>query len=199
MLGANGGQGGGAHTAIPVKPGEQVLIDGPDSIHIQACQLLRVIDSGNPSLTNASSLFPSRRVCPPPHKVQCRAHPIIGPQPLPFLVVLLASRHLVLLEDGQGVEGVLLPGLLLQLLEDGRQVGVILLGLGPLGLGQDLLLQAELGGAADAVDAVVVLLGVQAADGLEDRLVLLEDQVVGAVVEGNLCVRNGPKRGATSN
>ena len=90
----------------------------------------------------------------------------------------------MLLEDGQGVEGVLLLGLGEQLLEDGRQVQAVLLGLGPLGLGQNLLLQAELRGAADAVDAVVALLGREAVQGLEDRLVLLADEVVAAVVGG---------------
>ena len=88
----------------------------------------------------------------------------------------------MLLENGHGVEGVLLLELGLELLEDGRQVGHVLLGLGPLMLGQELVLQAELGRAADPVNAVVALLGRQPAERLEDRLVLLEDQVIGPVV-----------------
>jgi hypothetical protein len=80
----------------------------------------------------------------------------------------------VLLENGQGVQGVLLLGLGDQLLEDGRQVAHVLLGLGPLLLGQDLLLQAELRRAADAVDAVVALARRQAGERLEDRLVLFD-------------------------
>ena len=56
-----------------------------------------------------------------------------------------------------------------------------LLGLRPLRLGQELVGGAGLEGAAQAVDAVVGLLGREALQGLDDLLVLLDDQVVGPV------------------
>lgn len=85
----------------------------------------------------------------------------------------------MLLEDADGIELVALLLLGGDLLEDGAEVRDVLLGLGPFRLGQDLLLQAELGGAADAVDAVVLLLGGEAGEGLEDGLVVFGDEVVG--------------------
>lgn len=81
----------------------------------------------------------------------------------------------MVLDDLDVVEG----GTLLLLGDDlGDQrleVRLVLLGLGPLGLGKDLLLERELGGTAHAVDTVVRLLFVEAFEGLEDGLVLLGD------------------------
>jgi hypothetical protein len=57
-----------------------------------------------------------------------------------------------------------------------------LLGLRPLVLGQKLVRDGALEGAADAVDAIVGLLGRETLEGLDDVLVLLGDQVVGAVL-----------------
>ena len=51
-------------------------------------------------------------------------------------------------------------------------------GLGPVGLGQQLVLVAALDGAADAVDAVVALAGREALERLLDRVALLLDEVV---------------------
>lgn len=85
------------------------------------------------------------------------------------------------LVDGKGVEGLPLLVLGLDHLDEGRQVGGVLLGLGPLGLGQQLVGDAQLDGAADAEDAVVaVLLGHAGQGGLDGRA-LLGDQVVGSV------------------
>lgn len=53
-----------------------------------------------------------------------------------------------------------------------------LLGLGPLLLRQELVLVAELDGAANAEDAVVALLGRQALEGQSDGSVLLLVEVV---------------------
>lgn len=87
----------------------------------------------------------------------------------------------LVLDNSQGVESGLLGGLGLDLLDQGAEVGDVLLLGGPLVLGQELVGEGELGGAADAVDAVVRLLGGQAVEGGEDVLVLLGDEVVGAV------------------
>lgn len=62
------------------------------------------------------------------------------------------------LVDGQGVEGVLLLHLGLDELDDRHEVRCVFLGLGPLLLGQQLVGDAALDGAADAEDAVVALL-----------------------------------------
>lgn len=59
--------------------------------------------------------------------------------------------------------------------------GTHLLVLRPLLLGQQLVRDGALEGAADAVDAVVGRLGRKALEGLDDVLVLLVDQVIGAV------------------
>ena len=56
-----------------------------------------------------------------------------------------------------------------------------LLGFGPLVLGQDLGSDRALHRTAESVDAVVGLLRRKALEGLEDLLVLLEDQVIGSV------------------
>lgn len=58
-----------------------------------------------------------------------------------------------------------------------------LLRLGPLVLGQELVLVGELDGAADAVNAVVGLLGREALEGLLDDIGLLLDEVVESAVE----------------
>jgi hypothetical protein len=89
-------------------------------------------------------------------------------------------RPLVLLEDRQGVELLNLLLLSLDLGEEGHQVGNVLLGLRPLGLGEELVLDAELRRAADSVDAVVALLGGEALERKKYVLILLADQVVGA-------------------
>lgn len=70
------------------------------------------------------------------------------------------------------------------------------LGLSPLGLGQELVADAALDGAAESVDAVVGLLGRQALKGLQDILVFLIYQVIGSVAGINqssaLCSVSGP-------
>lgn len=53
-----------------------------------------------------------------------------------------------------------------------------LLGLGPLVLGEELVDGAALDGAADAVDALVGLLGGEALEGNLDGFVLLLEEVV---------------------
>lgn len=88
---------------------------------------------------------------------------------------------LVLLVDGHGVEGLLLLGLGLDQLDERDQVGYIFLILGPLGLGQQLVGDGALHGAADAEDAVVAGFGVEAGKGSLHSLGLLGDQVIGAV------------------
>ena len=80
----------------------------------------------------------------------------------------------------------LLLGLGVDLLEDGREVGHVLLGLGPLLLGQHLLLQAELRRPPDPVDAVVALLGREPAQRLENGFVFFDEEVVGPVFCGGL-------------
>ena len=60
-----------------------------------------------------------------------------------------------------------------------RQIRSILLRLRPFRLGQEFVLQAKLGCAAEAVYAVVVVLGRETGEGFEDSLVLLANQVVG--------------------
>lgn len=62
------------------------------------------------------------------------------------------------LVDGQGVEGILLLELGLDELDERQKVGRVFLGLRPLLLGQQLVGDAALDGAADAEDAVVALL-----------------------------------------
>ena len=87
----------------------------------------------------------------------------------------------MLLDDGHGVEGVLLSLLGVDLADEVDQVRLVLLGLGPLALGQQLVRQTALLGAADAEDAVVVLVGRQALEGELDCVALLGDEVVGPV------------------
>lgn len=93
-------------------------------------------------------------------------------------VDFLFSFDLVLLDDGHGVEGILFGELGLDLLQDGSQVGDVLLGLGPLVLGEELVDGAALDRAADAVDALVGLLGRKALEGDLDGFVFLLEEVV---------------------
>lgn len=86
----------------------------------------------------------------------------------------------MLLEDGEGVEVFTLLVLGLDGLDDGAEVLDVLLGLSPLVLGQRLVGDAALDGAADAEDAVVALLLVQAGQGGLHDLGLLGDEVVGS-------------------
>lgn len=88
---------------------------------------------------------------------------------------MTGNEILVLLDGGEGIEGGTLLELGVELLEHGGEVRHVLLGLGPLGLGKDLLLEGELGRAADAVDSVVGFLGRETAEGLQDGLVLFRD------------------------
>jgi hypothetical protein len=157
------------------------LIDGAtQSLYTYTARLLANGCNTSGPTTPSLSLFhfpSSGSKTPTSIKYSCRAHHPINRNPFTPLLLLpfsLRSIRLVLLEDGQGVHGVLLLGLGHQLLEDGSEVAHVLLGLGPLLLGQDLLLQAELRRAADAVDAVVALARRQAGERLEDRLVLFD-------------------------
>jgi hypothetical protein len=88
----------------------------------------------------------------------------------------------VLSENGGGVKGILLGELGLDLLDDGGQVGDILLRLGPLSLGQELVLVRALCGAADAVDTVVGLLGAETLEGELDSLTLLLEEIIVSIV-----------------
>lgn len=95
------------------------------------------------------------------------------------------------LDDLKVVEGGLLGGLGLDLLDQWLEVGHILLRLCPFRPGEDLLLQTELRRAAQAVDAVVRFRGVQglhALEGLDDGLVLLGDQIIGTIWGGRICL-----------
>lgn len=83
--------------------------------------------------------------------------------------------------NSHGVEGRLLGRLGLDGLDQGQQVGHVLVFLGPLGLGEQLVRDGALHGAADAEDAVVAGGGVEAGEGGLDGLGLLGDEVVGAV------------------
>jgi hypothetical protein len=87
----------------------------------------------------------------------------------------------VVLENSQRIESLPLAALGLESREQGAEVRLVLLGLGPVGAGEDLLLQRELGGAAQAEDAVVALARRQALEGQLDVFVFLRDEVVGAV------------------
>lgn len=87
----------------------------------------------------------------------------------------------MVLDNGQGIEGLPLAALGLEGRQQGAEIGLVLLGLCPVGAGEDLLLQRQLGGAADAEDAVVALAGGQALQGLLDVLVFFRDEVVGTV------------------
>lgn len=115
---------------------------------------------------------------------------------------LFTFAALVLLDDGGGVEGVLLSELGLDLLNEGPQVREVLLqkkicvsarrqvvmlkgggcryllGLGPVRLGEELVLVGALRGTADAEDAVVGLLGGQALEGELHGLALLLEEIV---------------------
>ncbi len=86
---------------------------------------------------------------------------------------------LVALEGSQVVEGLLLVQLSRDLLDKSRQVGAILLWLGPLGPRQDLLLDIKLHRTADSVDAVGSLPLVKALNGELDGLFLLLQKVIG--------------------
>ncbi len=55
------------------------------------------------------------------------------------------------------------------------------LGLGPLVLGQQLVGDTALDGAAQSVDTVIGFLGSEAPQGLQNVLVLLDNQIVGSV------------------
>ena len=93
----------------------------------------------------------------------------------------------MLLDDGHGVEGVLLSLLGVDLADEIDQVRLVVLGLGPLALGQQLVRQAQLLGAADAEDTVVVGRGRQALEGELDGVALFGDQVIGSVIrEGRI-------------
>lgn len=87
---------------------------------------------------------------------------------------------LVLLVDGHGVEGLLLLGLGLDELDERDQVRGVFVGLGPLGLGEQLVGDGALYCATNAEDAVVAGFGVEAGKGRLDSLGLLGNQVVGA-------------------
>lgn len=100
---------------------------------------------------------------------------------LPMGFIRLRKTRLVLLVDGQGVEVLPLLGLGLDHLDDGDEVGGILGGLGPLRLGEQLVGETALDGAADTEDAVVTLLGVETGEGGLDALGLLGDKIIGPV------------------
>lgn len=91
---------------------------------------------------------------------------------------------LVLRHRCQRVKRLPLLGLGLDLRQDRAQVRLVLLGLDPLVLGQQLVLQAELRRAADAVHAVVLHLGGEALERSQDLLVFFADEVVGPVGGG---------------
>lgn len=91
---------------------------------------------------------------------------------------------LVLRHRRQRVERLPLLGLGLDLRQDRAQVRLVLLGLNPLVLGQQLVLQAELRRAADAVHAVVLHLRREALERRQDLLVFFADEVVGPVGGG---------------
>lgn len=84
------------------------------------------------------------------------------------------------LDDLERVQPLLLLLLGLDLEDYGGQVGHVLLVRGPHRFRKLLVLDGELGCPPDAVDAVVVLLGREAPDGLLHRLVLLVEDVVGS-------------------
>lgn len=88
----------------------------------------------------------------------------------------------MLLQHRQRVEVGLLLELLLDLGNYGRQIGLVLLGLRPLVLRQQLVLQRQLEGAADSVDAVVALLWRKPLQSQLHHLILLFDEVVRSVV-----------------
>ena len=113
----------------------------------------------------------------------------------PTLSPILCITPLVVLEDGQRIELLPLAGLGLNGGQKGAEVGLVLLGLGPVGAREDLLLQRELGGAAQAEDAVVALAGREALQGLLHVLVLLRDEVVGAARSGRLVSDGGEREG----
>lgn len=98
-------------------------------------------------------------------------------------------------EGNNGVEIRPLLGLSLEGGDEGLEVGDVVFGLGPGGPGQDLLLQGELSGAADAEDAVVGFLGRQALEGGQDGLVLFADQVVVALGLGQCAFRKSQSGG----
>lgn len=85
--------------------------------------------------------------------------------------------------DGHGVEGGFLGGLGLDELDDGAEVADVLLSASPLGLGQQFVGDGALDSAADAEDAVVAGLGVEAGERGLDGIRLLRDEVVGAIQE----------------
>lgn len=89
----------------------------------------------------------------------------------------------MVLAGDQGVEVGPLLVLGLDGPDEGAQVGDVLLGLGPLGLGQQLVGETALDGAADAEDAVVAFPLGQAGEGDLDVGALLGDQVIGPVRE----------------
>lgn len=66
-------------------------------------------------------------------------------------------------------------------LDDGAEVLDVFIGLGPLVLGQQLVGNAALDGAADAEDTVVALLFVEAGQCGLDNLGLLGDEIIGSM------------------
>lgn len=90
----------------------------------------------------------------------------------------------MVLDDGQGIQLRLLLGLGLNLRNQRCKVRRVLLGLGPFRLGEQLVSDGGLHGAAEAEDSVVALLGREALEGEGDGLVLLGDEVVGSAREG---------------
>lgn len=97
----------------------------------------------------------------------------------------IQGNPLVALVDGQGVEGILLLQLGLDELDEGHEVGRILLGLGPLLLRQQLVGDATLDGAADAEDAVVAFLLAETLEGGLDLGALFGDEIIGTENERN--------------
>merc|ERR1712107_260847 len=63
--------------------------------------------------------------------------------------------------------------------DDGLEVGVVIVGLGPLGLRQKLVREGALERSSHSEDTVVGLLGTQTLKSLLHNLILLGDQVVG--------------------
>ena len=85
----------------------------------------------------------------------------------------------MVLDNSQTVERLALARLGLEHRQQRAEVRLVVAGRRPVGAGQDLLLQAQLGGAADAEDAVVRLPGREALEGALDVFVFLGDEVVG--------------------
>jgi len=141
-------------------------------VQIVICQVRHGSDS--PSTKTVSAVFASFAHEPPNNNTTSPS-----PSCLPHDQHAKSARSLVLLDDRQGVQRLLLLCLGLNLSENRAEIRDILIGLRPFRLGEEFVLQAELHRAPDAVDAVVAVPGREAAERLEDVLVLLADQVVG--------------------